>query len=234
MIDEDQHRTTWAISDPKVYEWFKSRRSRALVINGNCSIQRISPLSFFCALLIESLQKLEPIIVLHHFCGLHMSRNSVENEELGSSAIIRMLIYQLAMQWRFGELECLSADDAQAFKRSGSNITDDFLFSIFSKMVRALPRRQPIFIIIDGINYYETQEFCQKTKKLVKKLVKLLGAPASVKLLITSTTRILDVSKYFENDEKLMVPADPAPRTLGPVNQQLKRRFTFRRVAKSS
>jgi hypothetical protein len=88
---------------------------------------------------------------------------------------------------------------------------------VFSIMVRALPCRQPILIIIDGINYYETQAFYQKPKKFVKRLVKLLGAPASVKLLITSTTRRVDVSEDYENDEKLMVPADPAPRTIGPA-----------------
>lgn len=233
MAGEDQHQATWAISDPKVYGWFKSRRSRALVINGNRTIQRISPLSFFCALLIESLQSLEPIIVLHHFCGLHTTGNSSERGEFGSSTIIKILLYQLVTQWRFGELECLSKDEAQAFQGSWSNFTDDFLFSTFSKMVRALPRRQPIFIIIDGINYYETREFLQKTKGLVKKLVNLLGARASVKLLITSTTQILDVSKYFENDEKLLVPAKPAPRTIGAANQQLKRRFTFGRFTKN-
>lgn len=231
MASEDQNQATWAISDPKVYGWFKSQRSRALVINGNCSIQRISPLSFFCALLIEILQSLEPIIVLHHFCGLYTTGNSSEREDFGSSTIIKMLLYQLVTQWRFGELECLSADEAQAFHGS-SNITDDFLFSIFSKMIRALPRQQPIFIIIDGINFYETREFLQKTKGLVKKLVKLLGARASVKLLITSTTQILDINKYFENDEKLLVPAEPAPRTMGATSQQLKRRFTFGRSTK--
>ncbi|KAJ5743645.1 hypothetical protein N7533_008515 [Penicillium manginii] len=90
-------------------------------------------------------------------------------------------------------------------------------------MVKALARRQPIFIIIDGFNYYETQNLCDKMKKFVKRLVKLL---------ITSTTRILDVSTYLKNDEKLLVPADPPPRTLAAADQQLKRMFTFSRSSK--
>lgn len=232
MAGEDQHRATWSISDPKVYEWFKSRRSRALIINGNCSLQRVSPLSFFSALLIESLQSLEPIVVLHHFCGLHTTGESLKNQDAGSSAMIGIFLYQLAMQWKFGELSCLSEDDAQVFKTSETDLTDGFLLSIFSKMVKALPRRQPLFAFIDGLNYYETQEFGENTKRLMKRLMKLLAAPASVKLLITSATRVLDSSKYFENDEKLLVPADPVPRGFGPPGKQLKRRFTFGRSAK--
>lgn len=146
--------------------------------------------------------------------------------------MIRIFLYQLTMQWKFGGLSCLSEDDAQVFKTSETDLTDGFLLSIFSKMVKALPRRQPIFIIIDGLNYYETQDFGENTKRLMKRLMKLLAAPASVKLLVTSAPRVLDSSKYFENDEKLLVPADPAPRGLGPPGKQLKRRFTFGRSAK--
>jgi hypothetical protein len=163
---------------------------------------------------------------------LQTTDNLFENKEPGASAIIKTLVYQLAMQWKVGTFECLSSDDVQAFKIFGSIMTEDFLFSIVSKMVKALARRQPIFIIIDGFNYYETQNLCHKMKKFVKRLVKLLGSPASVKLLITSTTRILDVSTYFENDEKLLVPADPPPRTLAAADQQLKRMFTFSRSSK--
>jgi hypothetical protein len=154
---------------------------------------------------------------------LQTTDNSFENEEPGASAIIKTLVYQLAMQWKVGTFECLSSDDVQAFKSFGSIMTEDFLFSILSKMVKALPRRQPIFIIIDGFNYYETQNLCDKMKKFVKRLVKLL---------ITSTTRILDVSTYLKNDEKLLVPADPPPRTLAAADQQLKRMFTFSRSSK--
>ncbi|RAH86719.1 hypothetical protein BO86DRAFT_395335 [Aspergillus japonicus CBS 114.51] len=207
----DPQRASWAISDPKVYGWFKSRHSRALVIHGNWALQRISPLPFFCALLIESLQSLEPIIVLHHFCGLHPPSDH-----------------------RDGELECLSTNDAQAFKGSISNLTPDFLIAILRKLIKALPRRRPVFMILDGINYYETHEFGWETKRLVKKLVKLLGAGGALyKLLITSTSRVLDIGEYFENDEKHYVPVKPTPRGVGAANQQLKRRFTFGRSAKS-
>ncbi|OJK03523.1 hypothetical protein ASPACDRAFT_56918 [Aspergillus aculeatus ATCC 16872] len=233
MAGPDQQRASWTISDPKVYGWFKSRHSRALVVHGNCALQRISPLSFFCALLIESLQSLGPIIVSHHFCGLHPPS---DHRDVGSAGSILMpvLLHQLLRQWTFGELECLSVDDAQAFRGSVSNLTPDFLVSILRKLIKALPRRQPVFLILDGINYYETREFGWETKRLVKKLVKLLGAGGALyKLLITSTTRVLDIDEYFENDEKLYVPVEPTPRGVGAANQQLKRRFTFGRSTKN-
>ncbi|PYH85328.1 hypothetical protein BO82DRAFT_398754 [Aspergillus uvarum CBS 121591] len=189
---------------------------------------------FFCALLVESLQSLEPIIVLHHFCGLHPP--SDHHDGTASSVLMPLLLYQLLRQWTFGELECLSADDAQAFKGSVSNVTPDFLVAILRKLIKALPRRQPVFLILDGINYYETREPSWETKRLVKKLVKLMGAGGALyKLLITSTSRVLDIDEYFENDEKLYVPVEPTPRGGGggTANQQLKRRFTFGRSTKS-
>ncbi|RAH41703.1 uncharacterized protein BO95DRAFT_517750 [Aspergillus brunneoviolaceus CBS 621.78] len=209
MAGPDQQRTSWTISDPKVFGWFKSRHSRALVVHGNCALQRISPLSFFCALLIESLRSLGPIVVLHHFCGLHPPS---DHRDVGSAGSIV----------------------TAAFRGAVSNLTPVFLVSVLRKLIKALPRRQPVFLILDGINYYETREFGWETKRLVKKLVKLLGAGGALyKLLITSTTRVLDIDEYFENDEKLYVPVEPTPRGVGAANQQLKRRFTFGRSTRS-
>ncbi|KAL4941116.1 hypothetical protein BDV06DRAFT_223410 [Aspergillus oleicola] len=221
MEKQAQNRAAWLTSETKIQGWFRSRHSRALVINGNCTLQRISPLSFFCALMIESLHNVEPVIVLHHFCGLPTFMNPADEDLSGSALLIRALLHQLVAQWRFGELTCLSQDDAQALQGSDPNLTPGFLLSVFQKLVLALPRGQPVFVIIDGVNYYETREFCRETKHVLKKLVNLLKAAALFKLIVTGTSRILEVNRYFEDDEKVFIPASPAAKLTGPSNKQM-------------
>ncbi|KAL4795302.1 hypothetical protein BDV19DRAFT_389434 [Aspergillus venezuelensis] len=221
MEKQAKDRAAWLMSETKIQRWFRSRHSRALVINGNCTLQRISPLSFFCAVMIESLHNVEPVIVLHHFCGLSTFMNPADEGLSGSALLIRALLHQIAAQWRFGELTCLSQDDAQALQGSDPNLTPDFLLSVFQKLVLALPRGQPVFLIIDGVNYYEIREFCRETKHMLKKLVNLLKAEASVKLIVTGTSRILEVNQYFEDDEKVFIPATPAAKLTGLSKKQM-------------
>jgi hypothetical protein len=84
MNKEGQIRAEWLMANEVVSKWFKSTDSRVILINGNSSVERISPISFFCAMLIRSLKTLKPIIVIDHFCGLHTPSQGLDDEFYGS------------------------------------------------------------------------------------------------------------------------------------------------------
>ena len=211
MKKSGQEHTSWIIYDTNVQKWYESQGSRALVIDGDeCTKGRITPLSFFCSLLVRHLQRRNSTIVLHHFCSLHGSKEtSSANASTTSSGLIQEFLYQFIKQWNFGELQCLAPEDAQIL-RTMADLSPNFLFMIFEKLVESLPHGQPVFLIIDGISFYENQESVRATKSLVKRLVKLLDAKASVKLLITGIRWVRYVGKYFEKDEMLFVPDNPS------------------------
>jgi len=210
MSRENQNRSKWLMTNKKISHWFRARRKRTLLVNGNGTVSRITPMSFFCAMLIKSLASIDSIVVLGHFCGLPHSGDTVDGVRRSEgSGLLRSLLTQLVQQWKFGELTCLSKEDVEKLKRTGPDGSFSMELHLFRTLVAALPAGQPLFVIVDGINYFETGDAKADTKKVVERLNALLdygNVEALVKIFVTSATRSFEVSKYFEEDERVEVP----------------------------
>ncbi|GAW26877.1 hypothetical protein SAMD00023353_5300250 [Rosellinia necatrix] len=225
-----QARAEWLMRDETgaVGEWFKSGCSRAILVNGNSYVERISSLSFFCAMLIRSLKALKRIIVLDHFCGLHTASDGLDNELCGSLGLLRNLTCQLAAQWRFGELSCVDDEQVATIKSEGRDMGPRQLWRLFQTLVEALPPMTPLFIFIDGISYYETDELSRDTKKLARAIMRLVrdsNVNAVVKVLFTSPHRALDMADILDENETVWIPKNPSGTRLGSADTQFRLAF---------
>ncbi|RYP13368.1 hypothetical protein DL765_006909 [Monosporascus sp. GIB2] len=81
-------RPVWLMSEKKIHRWFKLRYSRGLLVNGNSIVERITPISFFCATLIKSIKVIERIVILSHFCGLNTPGDGMIGEGLSGGCLI--------------------------------------------------------------------------------------------------------------------------------------------------
>ncbi|KAL6825820.1 hypothetical protein J3E69DRAFT_380921 [Trichoderma sp. SZMC 28015] len=212
MGEEAQKRVEWLLTNKNIAHWFTSTGSQIILVNGHGPLERITPMSFFCAMLAQSLNSTGSIILLSHFCGVQMlDRNSQDPKEQKSSGLLRSLLIQLLAQWKSPNITCLEHDFIEKLKRTSPNWSSRRQRHLFQYLVAALPRATPIFIIIDGITYYEVADLRDDVKKVVKEVNKLLcseSVEAMVKILITSPTRSFNLTEYFEINEIINVPED--------------------------
>ena len=214
---KSQVRAEWLMTCDDLTKWFQSDQSKALLVNGNYLRERVSPISFFCAMLIRSLKLLEPITAISHFCGPHLEP---EDELSGGYGLLKNLTNQLVALWNFGELTCLDRDfvDSLRYECRHRNLSLGSLWELFQILVTALPPNTPLFIIIDGISFYETQERFHDTSKVISGIHRLVGdrrVEAMVKVLVTSPTRALGSTHHFYEDETVLIPANTSGARLG-------------------
>jgi hypothetical protein len=228
MDKNQQIRAEWLMTNEAISTWFKSSASRAILINGNSSLERISPLSFFSALLHQSLKALKTVVVLVHFCGLHTLVGNAGDGLYGGLGLLKNLTSQLVAQWRFGELACLSKEFVDTLRRESPRIGLHELWRLFRTLVSALPPGTPLFIFVDGISFYETNDLLEGTRTVTKALTRLVRdrrVEATVKYFVTSANRAMSVGEFFEEDERVWIPENPPGVSLGFADTQFKLAF---------
>lgn len=98
MSRTDQDRAVWTMKSPVLRAWLLSTSSTPLYINGCCLITRArSPLTFLCARLIDSLNVDEKFLVVHFFCGQHLS--SAIDQNAAPLGVMNSLLAQLLVQY---------------------------------------------------------------------------------------------------------------------------------------
>ncbi|KAJ4856055.1 hypothetical protein T069G_09423 [Trichoderma breve] len=212
MVAEAQKRIEWLLTNKNVNHWFSSTKSQTILVNGYGSLERVTTMSIFCAMLAQSLNSPGSLIVLSHFCGLQMlDRNSQDAKEQKTSGLLRSLLIQLLAQWKFPNITCLKHDFIEKLKRTSPNWSSRRQGRLLRRLVAELPKATPIFIIIDGTNYYEIADLCDVMKEAVEEINELLSSKSvetMVKILITSPTRSFDLIEYFKTNEIINVPED--------------------------
>ena len=166
-----QDRAVALITSSIMQNWLTSTISLPLIVNGqmftNDGETRQSPLSYFCAKLIDNIlppstssqtPKNRTMFAVRWFCGQHTDwcdhGQGLPDYEAHPSGMLSNMLTQLIVQL----LECsflpqldhvsLPGNDPQLFK----------LCAFFKLLVEALPRGSILFIVIDGISYYEDEE----------------------------------------------------------------------------
>ncbi|KAI5864442.1 hypothetical protein GGS23DRAFT_564432 [Durotheca rogersii] len=215
-------RAGWLMSNKRIHRWFRSQHSRGLLVNGNSTLDRITPVSFFCAMLVKGMMAMGPIVVLSYFCGLNTPGADGEGGGIyGGTGLLKALIAQLVTQCKPGKLTCLGREEAEKIKRTAPDPSLRLLRSVFRKLIVAAEK--PIFIIIDGINYYETSELGKDTRGAVGEITRLLeneGNRPLVKVLVTSANRSFEVDVCFDDNEKIRIPDEVSGEKMGFVDRQ--------------
>lgn len=206
MDEEAQKRVEWLMGNENVSRWFTSAKSQKLLVNGRGSLERLTPTSFFCAMMLHSLKPIGSIILLSYFCGLQAPERDLQPSEEKKS-ILNIFLHQLLIQWKFPSLSCLEHDFVEKLKSASPNWSLRKQRHLLRRLTTALPPAVPIFIIIDGASYYENKEM----KEVVAEISKLLSSKrvqAIVKVLITVPTQAFDLGDCFEENEIVNLPED--------------------------
>lgn len=204
----EQARAEQLVQARQVKEWIASPTSAQLLVHGAYESRRyVSGLSLFCSSLVRSLADRAPrFIPLIFFCGLHVDDRT--DEYTGGLAIIQSLICQLICQYDF-DTRMLSHEVSEELIQLGDI---DELCSLFGWLVRQLPRYVVLFCLIDGIVYYEREEFEGDMGLVLVSILKISvdqSNRAAVKVLVTSPTKTTSVRLPFPDDLILSMESMP-------------------------
>jgi hypothetical protein len=201
----EQDRAVWTMKSEKLRSWMLSSSSSTLLINGACPSTRArSPITFVCARLIDSLKANDKFLVIHFFCGQHLS--SATDPNANPLGITNSLLAQLLIQ--YPDFEISNHDLADLSPNTLGSVE-----GLFEQLVSQLPPTLMLFCIIDGISLYEDPARLAETRKVMHGLTGLVerrDGPV-FKLMLTSPTRIKYLPERVTSDEVLTVPRELAP-----------------------
>ena len=217
-----QDRAVALITSPVMQRWLTSTVSLPLIVNGQMFSSegeiRQSPLSYFCAKLIDSIlpsrkslqaAKNRGVFALHWFCGQHTDFHDygpgISDYDAHPPGMLSNLLGQLIVQL----LECPSIPQLDHLPVSSNEPPLSELCDLFVLLVEALPRGSKLFIVIDGISYYEDEERREECMEVMSMLTKLTrGGPGFrneclTKMLVTAPLRSHCVQDLLEDTEIL-------------------------------
>ncbi|KAH6847753.1 hypothetical protein B0I37DRAFT_375762 [Chaetomium sp. MPI-CAGE-AT-0009] len=205
----------------KFREWLAAPVSRELLIHGHFQgTQYTSALSLFCATLIRTLQEeVGPsgrYIALVFFCGKHLADDlgtsagsSGTAASVGGLGMIRNLAAQLLAQRSFSLDHILTQRHAKSVNIQAIRDSDiGQLLNLFTELVRQVVcTGTSIFCLIDGIKYYEREEYLDDMSLVLRHLLDIREEGDSnrgvFKTLVTSPTPTTIVRQAFSEDEIL-------------------------------
>lgn len=185
-------------------QWMACLKPAKLLIHGSFRGSRtVSPLSLLTATLTEAARTDRyRLVSLVFFCGCHLDRD--EDTFTGGRALLQMLISQLLQQqphmnispspWEL-DMDRVRQGDLQQ------------LCQLLNLLVHHLPGEVTLFCLIDGMVYYERDEFIDEMHYVLTEIIRLVGDPtiqANVKLLITSPWRTDMAQQFFQEDGEIL------------------------------
>ena len=180
-------------------DWILASSSGELLMHGDYPFgggHHASPLSLFCITLLQALSTKSSYIPLLFFCGQH-----VEPEDgAGGQVMIMSLISQILRQHAYIPVHLRHQLDQESIRRGDIQ----YLCSLFEFLVRLLPFEVTVVCIIDGISYYETDEFEDEMIMILKRLLGLVHDPGlrpAMKLLMCSPSTTDRVQFEFGGED---------------------------------
>lgn len=217
IISRGQDRTDQIMKSPQLREWLVQANSKELLIHGNSDSVPISPISFFCAVLMQNLRNVERFKSVAFFCGCHPY-----DDFGGARTLIMSLLSQLLQQQPFD----LSFIDHETAYRVDSGEIQAFCY-IFGRLVEQVQRTETVFCVIDGINFYECngEQPLQEMADVLRFLLDLSEEKGSVyKILVTSPSSTEDVRQAIRDEDYLALPKQ-ATNTLGFSKDRFERQW---------
>lgn len=165
----ERARAEQLVNTAQLGEWLVCPHSAQLLIHGNYDIRcRISSLTLLCTSLADTLADGAPnCLCLLFYCGLHDSLDY--DEYTGGRAIIQSFICQLLCQYDFSN--CISVDDVRSDLLYLGDI--DELCCLFERLVFQLLRSTLLVCLIDGVVYYEREEFMEGMADVLVTLLRI-------------------------------------------------------------
>lgn len=200
VSEPEQARAEQLIRTSQVREWLTSPASSQLLVHGNYDRRAyISGLSLFCMSLAHTLSERAPrFIPLVFFCGLHTQ--PLQDAHTGGRALIQSFICQLLRQYDFtGDGIAIAPEDLDDIEQGDVGT----LCRVFERLVHMLPHSVALFCLVDGVVYYEREEFLHDLERVLMTILQLSdqeGVQAPIKVLLTSPTRTAVVRQPFPDE----------------------------------
>lgn len=200
------------MTTPNFKNWLGGGRSDILLVDGHsgpAKFGKTSPMSVFCATFIASTVKLQSTIVLHFFCGQHVT---FDDPLRGPHGLLRSLICQLLLYPNTQEpnLEMLSQQELYNDLRAHEL---DALRHLFQQLIQQIPTGTLVFCIIDGISEYETRmnNSNEDLRSVVETLQSITHEQTqfgpTFKVLLTSANRSTEIVKQIPRQEQVSLRA---------------------------
>lgn len=185
-------------------QWMRSLQPTKLLIHGVFRGRRtVSPLSLLTAKLTEAVRADQlRFVSLVFFCGCHVDRE--EDKFSGGRALIQVLISQLLQQQPHMNISPFPWELSMDRVHQGDL---QQLCQLLNFLVHHLPGQITLFCIVDGMVYYERDEFIDEMHYVLTEIMRLVGDPtiqANVKLLITSPWRTEMTQQFFQEDREIL------------------------------
>lgn len=204
LSKRDKSKADHVLQTELFQQWMACLGPAKLLIHGNFRGSRtVSPLSLLSATLTEAARADQNRLVsLVFFCGCHLDRE--EDPFSGGRALMQTLISQLLQQqphtsistspWEL-DMDRVRQGDLQQICR------------LLNLLVHRLPGEVTLFCLIDGMVYYERDEFIDEMHYVLTEIMRLVGDPtiqSNVKLLITSPWRTDMAQDFFQEDREIL------------------------------
>ncbi|KAK8112602.1 hypothetical protein PG984_013128 [Apiospora sp. TS-2023a] len=191
-------------------DWVVSATSSKLLVQWEAPLPRIiadlSPLSLFCANMVQVLGSHDRFLSIQWFCGRHLRGSSN-----GNVMLVSLIAQLLRGNYSGFDMGALSQTfDLPALLDSRDT---DGLIGLLKWLVRALPRTITLFCLIDGVILYERPEHWASAEPVLLCLLQLANgsaAEATVKVLFTSAPGPPTVRAAFE-EEGLIINVETLP-----------------------
>ncbi|XDG02435.1 hypothetical protein ABKA04_002050 [Annulohypoxylon sp. FPYF3050] len=207
------------VTNPQFRQWMVSPMSKELIIQGNLlSDRHISSQSMFCSTLLQALRGNSRFISLFYLCGLHSDYGDPHS---GPRGMMMSFIAQLVLQWDFNTTGIHQAIEFLWDEYCEEPDIND-LCILASWLVVQLPADITVFCIMDGVNAYEKEGYLPDLVCGLSCILDWTIDPrvnATVKVLVTSPCRSLEVQQGF-HDDAILVMADQLGLS-GEANQRL-------------
>ena len=217
-----QDRAVTLIMSPIMQNWVTSAVSLPLLVNGQMFSTegeiRQSPLSYCCAKLVDNIVQRNTssetrtnrtVFAVRWFCGQHTNMYDygpgMTDYDAHPPGMLNNMLAQLITQL----LECpfLPQLENLSLTRQDPQLAE--LCTLFNLLVRALPRGSILFVVIDGISYYEDEERREECMEVLSTLTDSARESSEsangclVKLLVTAPLRSHYVLDLFDDTEIL-------------------------------
>ncbi|PNP59812.1 hypothetical protein THARTR1_00691 [Trichoderma harzianum] len=217
---DELSRAEQLVNDRKYRAWFMSLESEKLLILWNqrqpMTHAGISPISVFCASLEPILNSDSRFTCLTWFCGLHSKHGNDE-----ARAMLADLIVQLRQRHHF-DFGREYDDTNKSLLRERDPVE---LYTLFYRLIRSVPRKITVVILIDEAYVYESDGF-QDGINVFHELMRLVTdatIQSVIKLLFTSTRRVEFLNEEFQQGDLTLHVETAAHQRGGPSQRRMER-----------
>lgn len=187
----------------KLQDWLTSTTSSTLFAQMESGENNpISALSFVSSLLYQTLQASQQTLPLLYVCGLHTDwyRDAFPCAE----GMLQSLLVQLLVGLEHENVSLDFIDQALFHGLEKADLVS--LCTVFEALIDQIPPSTILFVIVDGVSFYETQDRVPGTCYAISKFIKIAEtAGKAMKLLVTCPGVSGYVRKGFCDEDILWI-----------------------------